>query len=115
MTRIISLTLVLLLAAAALPIGCASSSGGKSYPETYGLQFMDDESQLEGDYEIFGEIRAEGPRASTRDSLKRQLAPEGMERGADVILVGKLQHEDRKTDYGRERIAFLIGRLVKYK
>ena len=34
---------------------------------------------------------------------------------ADVILVGKLQHEDRKTDYGRERIAFLIGRLVKYK
>lgn len=114
MTRTAALPLILLLIAVAWPTGCASTDG-KSYPETNGLEFKDNVSEIEGKYEIFGEIRAEGPKGCTREFLMRQMVKQGMERGADVIVVGELQNEDLKTEHGRKPISFAIGRLVKYK
>lgn len=114
MTRTAVSILILMLLAVALPIGCGST-GGKSYTETSSLQILENASEIDGKHEIFGELRIEGTRGCSIDFLKRQAAREGMERGADAVLIGEMKDEDVKTEDGRKRLSYVIAKLIKYK
>jgi hypothetical protein len=83
--RVVLLTLVALLA------GCTTTDYlGKTYPPTQHVDVFFSPQDVKRPYEVMGEIRAEADDIVSYESMEQKLVQEAMQKGADAILIEKL-------------------------
>ncbi|MCG8546660.1 MAG: hypothetical protein MJE12_20870 [Alphaproteobacteria bacterium] len=85
MMRGIVFALVLVLA------GCVSTDyTGKTYPPTTKVDLYFPKDKIDARYETMGEIRETASRGVSFKSMEQKLVKEAMARGADAVLIEKL-------------------------
>ena len=103
MMRGIIIALVLVLAS------CVSADyTGKTYPPTTKVDLFFAKEKIQKPYETMGEIRETASRGVSFNSMEQKLVKEAMARGADAVLIEKL---DTTAVQGlNDRPAFYIQR-----
>ena len=82
---------ICLLAFLALLAGCTSIDYlGKTYAPTQHVDVFFSPQDVKRAYEVMGEIRAEGDDIVSYESMQQKLVQEAMQKGADAILIEKL-------------------------
>jgi hypothetical protein len=82
---------VSLFAFFALLAGCTTTDYlGKTYPPTQHVDVFYSPHDVTRAYEVMGEIRAEGDDIVSYASMQQKLVQEAMQKGADAILIEKL-------------------------
>jgi hypothetical protein len=82
---------VFLFAFFALLTGCTTTDYlGKTYPPTQHVDVFYSPHDVTRTYEVMGEIRAEGDDVVSYESMQHRLVQEAMQKGADAILIEKL-------------------------
>jgi hypothetical protein len=81
----------ILLVFFALLAGCTTTDYlGKTYPPTQHVDVFYSPHDVTRAYEVMGEIRAEGDDIVSYASMQQKLVQEAMQKGADAILIEKL-------------------------
>ena len=81
------LTIAILVAAFILT-GCVSAEYmGKTYPPTDHVDIFFSFDDIEGDYEVMGEIRAEAAEFLSMEKIQNKLMEEAMAKGGDAIVI----------------------------
>jgi hypothetical protein len=76
---------------AALVVGCTTTDYlGKTYPPTQHVDVFFSLQDVQRPYEVMGEIRAEADDIVSYDTMQQKLMQEAMQKGADAILIEKL-------------------------
>jgi hypothetical protein len=82
---------IVLGALVALMAGCTTTDYlGKTYPPTAHVDVFFSPQDVTRAYEVMGEIRAEGDDIVSYQSMQHKLVQEAMQKGADAILIEKL-------------------------
>jgi hypothetical protein len=82
---------IILFAFFALLTGCTTTDYlGKTYPPTQHVDVFYSPHDVTRAYEVMGEIRAEGDDIVSYASMQQKLVQEAMQKGADAILIEKL-------------------------
>jgi hypothetical protein len=82
---------IFFLAVFALIAGCTTTDYlGKTYPPTQHVDVFFSPQDVKRAYEVMGEIRAEGDDIVSYESMQQKLVQEAMQKGADAILIEKL-------------------------
>ena len=63
---------------------------GKTYPPTQHVDVFFSPQDVKRTYEVMGEIRAEGDDIVSYEAMQQKLMQEAMQKGADAILIAKL-------------------------
>jgi hypothetical protein len=80
-----------LLALFALLAGCTTTDYlGKTYPPTQHVDVFFSPQDVTRAYEVMGEIRAEGDDIVSYESMQYKMVQEAMQKGADALLIEKL-------------------------
>jgi hypothetical protein len=129
---------VVLFALAALMVGCTTTDYlGKTYPPTQHVDVFFSSQDVKRAYEVMGEIRAEADDIVSYESMQNKLVQEAMQKGADAILIEKLdmtetgsttvenktrEQHNRRTSSSTaiatthiEEDRLITGRLLKYR
>jgi hypothetical protein len=129
---------LVLFACFALMAGCTTTDYlGKTYPATQHVDVFFSPQDVTRAYEVMGEIRAEGDDIVSYESMQQKLVQEAMQKGADAILIEKLdmtetgyttvenktgeKHKARQssataistTNIEKDRL--ITGKLLKYR
>ena len=76
---------------AALMASCTTTDYlGKTYPPTQHVDVFYSPQDVQRPYEVMGEIRAEADDIVSYDTMQQKLMQEAMQKGADAILIEKL-------------------------
>jgi hypothetical protein len=79
------------LAFLALLAGCTTTDYlGKTYAPTQHVDVFFSPQDVKRAYEVMGEIRAEGDDIVSYESMQQKLVQEAMQKGADALLIEKL-------------------------
>jgi hypothetical protein len=82
---------VVLFACFVLMAGCTTTDYlGKTYPPTQHVDVFFSSQDVKRPYEVMGEIRAEADDIVSYDAMQQKLVQEAMQKGADAILIEKL-------------------------
>jgi hypothetical protein len=82
---------VFFLAVFVLIAGCTTTDYlGKTYPPTQHVDVFFSPQDVKRAYEVMGGIRAEGDDIVSYESMQQKLVQEAMQKGADAILIEKL-------------------------
>jgi hypothetical protein len=129
---------LILFAFFVLMAGCTTTDYlGKTYPPTQHVDVFFSPQDVKRAYEVMGEIRAEGDDIVSYESMQQKLVQEAMQKGADAILIEKLDMTETgyttvgdKTGEKRRRRAsssttistttiekdrLITGKLLKYR
>ena len=75
----------------ALLAGCTTTDYlGKTYAPTQHVDVFFSPQDVKRAYEVMGEIRAEGDDIVSYESMQQKLVQEAMQKGADALLIEKL-------------------------
>jgi hypothetical protein len=97
---------------AALVASCTTTDYlGKTYPPTQHVDVFFSTQDVQRPYEVMGEIRAEADDIVSYDTMQQKLMQEAMQKGADAILIEKLDTtetgyttvENRTAEQARHR------------
>jgi hypothetical protein len=129
---------IVLFALSALMASCTTTDYlGKTYPPTRHVDVFFSPQDVKRAYEVMGEIRAEGDDIVSYEAMQQKLVQEAMRKGADAILIEKLdmtetgyttvenktkEQQKRKTSSSTatsttyiEKDRLITGRLLKYR
>ena len=82
---------LILFACFALIAGCTTTDYlGRTYPPTQHVDVFFSPQDVKRPYEVMGEIRAEGDDVVSFESMQQKLVQEAMQKGADAMLIEKL-------------------------
>jgi hypothetical protein len=130
--------LIVLFALSGLMVSCTTTDYlGKTYSPTQHVDVFFSPQDVKRAYEVMGEIRAEGDDIVSYEAMQQKLEQEAMQKGADAILIEKLdmtetgyttvenktkEQQKRRTSSSTatsttyiEKDRLITGKLLKYR